>query len=631
MPVIVIFLPFLAMLFLWRRRLGGWRDTFFTAAIVWAGCLVVLTEVLSIGSHITVNGLMAGWIAVLVGVIAVTRWIPTIPPLVPPTPPDDKLLFWALIPQILIILVITAVVGWLGPPNNWDAMTYHMTRVFHWMQNRNVAFYPVSKNLRQLTIAPGSEYIFLHLQLLSGSDRPVDLVQWCAYCGCIFGAASLAGLLGAGRFGRQLAALAAATLPIACLEAESAQNDVIAAFWMLCVVWLIVRLCKLARVATPNVIWFQSVLCGTALGLALLTKATGYIFMVPFLLGLTGVLLWKLNWRALAPLAMLGVIALAINTPTYVRNYRFTQTFIGNGGFKPGDSDRFPNKPIGWRTATSGLLRNCALELAVPPSSVCGAVESVVRRILLRLKIDPDANITYANMDFTLSDYMWKSEDCAPNPIHFLLAIGAVLVLWFKAPRDQGGRAAAIFAAGVFLAFLAFCAYLKWQTWLNRYHLPLLVMSCAPIGVALERYFNRHLIAILFSLMTLVAFVVVINNYNHPLVGDWAIYNWDRESRFFTPRPHLQGPFRSMVECAQENHCRQIGLISGADDWEYPLDMMMRARLPDVRVEAYPDSAFGIVTAKQLHTSNQGWDENLRPYLVVKVDGEQATVVKFVP
>src|SRR5580658_8814574 len=109
MSVIVVFLPLLAIIFLWRRRLGGWRNTFFTAAIVWAGCLVFLTETLSIGSHITMHWLMAGWIAVLIGIIAVTRWIPTIPPLVPPAPPDDGLIFWALAPQILIIIVITAI------------------------------------------------------------------------------------------------------------------------------------------------------------------------------------------------------------------------------------------------------------------------------------------------------------------------------------------------------------------------------------------------------------------------------------------------------------------------------------------------------------------------------------------
>jgi hypothetical protein len=161
--------------------------------------------------------------------------------------------------------------------------------------------------------------------------------------------------------------------------------------------------------------------------------------------------------------------------------------------------------------------------------------------------------------------------------------------------------------------------------------LPLLVLDCPVIGIALERYFNRHLIAILFSLMALVAFVVVINNYNHPLVGDYAVYNWDRESRFFNTRPHLQGPFRSMVECAQQNHCRQIGLICRGEDWEYPLDMMMRARLPNIRVEAYPDPNWTIWDSKRLHTHNMGWDENLRPYLVIKTDGDQATVVKFMP
>jgi hypothetical protein len=521
MPVIVIFLPFLAMLFLWRRRLGSWRDTIFSAAIVWVGCLVVLTEVLSIGSHITVHWLIAGWLTVLVGVIAVTRWIPMIPPLAPPAPSDDKLLFWSLFPQIGVILVITAAVGWMGPPNNWDAMTYHMPRVFHWMQNGNVAFYPVCQNLRQLMVAPAAEYIFLHVQLLSGSDRPVDLVQWCAYCGCIFGAASLAGLLGAGRFGRQLTALAVATLPIACLESESAQNDLIASFWMLCVVWLIVRVCKMAGVATRNALWFECGACGIALGVALLTKTIAYVLLAPFLLGLAAVLLWKLNWRALAPLAMLGVIALTLNVPTYSRNYRFTHTFIGNGVTEPGAPDNFVNAHFGWRPTVSNMLRNSALELAAPPSAICGSIDSVVRRLLLRLKIDPDdPNTSYKAIPFHLHDLMWRSEDTAPNPIQFVLAILAALLLWPKSLRDKAGRAAAIFAVGILLAFIGFCAYLKWEPWNNRYHLPLLVMSCALIGVALERYFNRRLIALVFGLMSLAALVCVINNFTHPLVGD---------------------------------------------------------------------------------------------------------------
>jgi hypothetical protein len=294
-------------------------------------------------------------------------------------------------------------------------------------------------------------------------------------------------------------------------------------------------------------------------------------------------------------------------------------------------ADIYANHPMGIRPTLSNLLRNSALEVAAPPSRFSAVIESAVRRIHRWLKIDPeDPNTTYLGLPFRLTDAIWNAEDCAPNPIHFMLAVCAGIVLWVKFPRSNS-RAAAVFAVGVFLAYLGFCVYLRWQPWHNRLHLPLLVLDCAFIGVALERHFNRRLIAIVFGLMSLAALAIVVNNYNHPLVGDWAINYWDRESRFFVTRPRMQAPYRIVVDAAQQNHCRQIGLIIGGDDWEYPLDMMMRTRLPDVRIEAYPDAGLPIWDAKRLHTSNTGWDENLRPYMVVKVDIEKATIVKFVP
>jgi hypothetical protein len=633
MRVIVIFLPFLAALALWRRRLGGWRNTFLTAAILSGGWLVFLTESLSAINRISPGWLMAGWITGLAAAITSTRWIPQMPPLLPPAPHDERLVSWTLIPQILIIVVLTAVVGWVGPPNNWDAVSYHLPRVIHWMQDRNVAFFPVYSDLRQLEMPPGAEFIILHLQLLSGSDRFTDLVQWLAYCGCIIGAYSLAGLLGAGTFGRGLASVAVATLPIACLEAESAQNDLVTAFWLLCVAWMVIRLCKMAAVATPAAIRFESAVCGVALGIALLTKTTVYIFAVPFLLGLAAVLIWKLKLRSLAPLALLALIAAAINAPTCARNLRFSHTLLGTGGEGPRGAAFYVNARFGLGPTVSNLLRNSGLELAAPPSRLSAKVESRIRRIHRWFNLDPDSpDTTLFGTEFHLVNAAWNSEDSAPNPIHFVLAISTGAVLLLKSHRDKGSRSAAAFGAAIFLSYLAFCGYLRWQPWHNRLHLPLMVLSCAVIGVGLERHVNGRVIALVFGLMTVVALAAVVEDYNHPLVGDLAIYNWPRETRYFTGRPRMQAPYEKVVAAAQQNHVRQIALIIQFDDWEYPLDMMLRKRLPGIRIESYPDAGPGSIwDPKTDHVPNAGWDENLKPYMVLRVAGETAGVVKIVP
>jgi hypothetical protein len=43
---------------------------------------------------------------------------------------------------LLLIVALTGVTAFVSPSNNWDSMTYHMSRVVHWIQDRNVSFYP---------------------------------------------------------------------------------------------------------------------------------------------------------------------------------------------------------------------------------------------------------------------------------------------------------------------------------------------------------------------------------------------------------------------------------------------------------------------------------------------------------
>ena len=65
----------------------------------------------------------------------------------------------------------------ISPPNNWDSMTYHMSRVEYWIQNKAIFFFKTN-NPRQNVLAPFSEFLILHFQILSGSDIFANLVQW---------------------------------------------------------------------------------------------------------------------------------------------------------------------------------------------------------------------------------------------------------------------------------------------------------------------------------------------------------------------------------------------------------------------------------------------------------------------
>jgi len=59
-------------------------------------------------------------------------------------------------------------------------------------------------------------------------------------------------------------------------------------------------------------------------------------------------------------------------------------------------------------------------------------------------------------------------------------------------------------------------------------------------------------------------------------------------------------------------------------DFEYPFDMLLKQADPTIRIEAFP--APGRLDP---HTVNTGWRDDLRPALVVKIDGDSATEVEF--
>lgn len=627
MPLIAL-VPFILMCVLWRRRIGHWGDTFLFSAIAYGVLVIAITEFLSRFDWITRTGLTIAWLTSAVLVVLVTPLIPKFQ--IPVSPPArDWIVRFAVI-YLSAVAATSAVVAWIGPPSNTDSMTYHLARVVHWIQDRNVDFYPVQyyppdqyplaffrcQQVRQLVMPPGAEYIVLNLQLLSGSERWSNLVQCFAYVGCLIGVWSVAGLLGTHQRGQALAALVAGTLPIACMEAVTTQNDLVCTFWLICFVWTTLRIWKRAGNPSACALWFNLLFCGLSLGLALLTKATAYIYAAPFVIGLLGILFTQRGLRGLGLGACVALAAICVNLPTYCRNYDLFGMPIGDAH----DDLVYSNSPISVGFTVSNIIRNTALEFAFPPGHAPVAVEHAARALHRVLGLDPeDPRSTFPLTTFDLSNYDWDSEDNAPNPFHVILFAAALISLALGRPRN---RPTLVYMLGILLAMLAFCAYLRWQPWHTRLHLDLLVMSAPAIGLVLERW-NRILTAAIALLLSVAAVIWIACNIHHPFFGPRSIFSPDQEARRFILRPAWQKTFEQVAALAANGGYRQVGLIFTDDDWEYPLAAMIQQRNPQVRIETFAQP-----WTLQPHTRNHGWDENLKPYLVVKFDHNMPVVVR---
>lgn len=621
--VLIVLLPVCIVLVLWRRRIRDLRDRFLLATILWGAWGFGLTEVLSRFNHISPSWIQGAWIA---GGVAAAATAPFIPSLSATSVEENKSAdrvawqYGVILAVVLFIALISGIVAWIGPPNNWDSMTYHMTRVAHWIQNGNVAFYPAC-NISQLELPPGAEYFILNLQVLSGGDRLANLVQWFAFVGCLIGVTSIARLFGAGIRGQILALVFVATLPSACLEAVTTQGDLVGSLWLVCFIWLILRIWKQGAGTPPLALWLTFALCGLSAGLALATRAPSYIFVAPFVLALGGIALMRLRRRSAGPLLAAATLVILPSIPMFVRNYRFTHTLLGN----PGGRTPYVNARIGAGPTTSNMMRNIALELVNPSSSCRALVEGIGRGIHHALGLDPDdAGSSFNRMPFRLSRQLWNDEDTAGNPLQLLLLIAALLTfLCFARKQDLP---LGIYFLCIAFGFVAFSAYLRWQLFHTRLLLPLLILSAPFVGTVIERRWNRGVGGVIGLCLIPAALCCIAVNHLHPLFGHHSIFVRDRESMYFANRPALEAPSRAVVQRAAELHCRLVGLVLGAGDLEYPFHALLKGVDPSIRVEPVPQP-----DCFDPHTLNRGWRDDLKPSIIVKIDGNSASVIDVRP
>jgi hypothetical protein len=553
------------------HRLGlDWRRSTLAAAIAWAVWLTALTETLGAARLLTVAAVASAWVAAtVVSAFILTRVRPADPPPPNPSPPaPSKAVLWAL--GLAVALVGVAALA--GAPTNWDALSYHLPRVMHWIQNASVDHYP-THILRQLHQAPWSEFAVMHLQLLSGGDRLANTIQWLALLGTAVGVSVVAEQLGGGPPAQLLSAVFYATVPMAVLEGSNPKNDEVLSFWVVCGAVATLDLVAGKDAGRPRKI----LLFAAAAGLAVLTKATAYVFLAPLLVWILAARIAH-RGRELRAFGPGILIFVALNAGHYSRNAAVYGSPIGP--VEEGTSHlRYVNEAFGPAQVASNLARNLALQLETPLEGPDRLIEAAVRAFHRLIGADPDDPRTSWN-PFRLSSTL-VNADRAGSPFHVVL-IAAALVLAAKGLRDRRMGAYAIVCGS---ACVLFAAVLKWQPWHSRLHLPLFALWAPFVGVVLGARLAPRATAAVATLLLLSAAPWVLANGSHPLCCRKSVLVEDRLTQYFTNDPDLQRPYEQAARRVLRERCGQIGLVSDADSWEYPLWKVFEQPKVPVRIE----------------------------------------------
>jgi len=307
--------------------------TFLVSVYVLAVAEVVgLTELLSLFHGVDLAGYSVGEGIVLA--VALGAWLARGRPRPPPVRID--LGAARRHPSLCgLAILVAASVGFqaflvvASPPNNPDAMSYHLPRAAEWVHRGAVERFPVYDE-RQNAFPPNAEiqvvWTFVHLE----RDTLAAAPQLLARLALLLAVYGLARRLGFGRPAATFATLVCSCLTLVVVQAVTTQTDLVTAALVVSAAYLALE----AVFADPR----AAPVAGAAIGLAIGTKWTGAASL-PLLVVL--VLAATRNARTLARLAAWGAAGVAaFGADSYVRNLVATGSPFGEtselGGVETG-------------------------------------------------------------------------------------------------------------------------------------------------------------------------------------------------------------------------------------------------------------------------------------------------------
>ncbi len=547
------------------------RQVMLTVAGMWAVWLVLGTELLSVFSGITRPMLIVWWLIPIVagGWILLRRGRGEVERAV-----GVKWTVWEGVLMGVLVLIVAGcgITAILSPPMNYDSLTYHLPRMVMWAQHGNVAHYSTN-NLRQLMMSPYTEFVGLHLMVLTGNDLLETMIQWFAYVLALGAVSLMARQLGAGRAGQILSAIIAATIPAMFLEASNSKNDVVEAMWVAIAAYWALTFLDRARGVMPRM-----VLLGVAIGAAVLTKGTGAFFTGPAAMVAAVSLFRQERMKAVMPLVVMGVVALAMNAGHFGRNYRQFGKIAGpekkqEGGYELVNGIKTPP------AIASNVLRNLAIEVGTPWPAVNDWMDNGINRVHEWLGIDPhDERLTFRTSPYTGVAYHPREEDRSGSPAHVALALLTVPVGLVIFRKLRFGRVVLVYGLGVG-TFVIFCMMLRWQEWNTRLIFPSLCLLAPAMG-AVWTAGEVMWVSPVMVLGLLVGFWPTVHGNYRPLWGEGNVFRTSRLQMRFRWMPNDIPAFEQAVKAIALKHPKLIGLVTDDNSPDY---VLMRLLLDQVK------------------------------------------------
>jgi len=486
---------------------------------------------------------------------------------------------------IFAICLPALILSVLTVPYNWDSMTYHLPRIAHWAQNGSVAHY--STNIvRQITSPVLAEFINLHVYILTGhSDILFHLLQSISYLLCAVVIYGIANKLSCSPLFCFLASLLFVSTPIAFAEALTTQVDLFATLWLLYFTYVILDFMdNKQKISFDRNTIAKVCLLGIFVAFGYLAKPSVCIAMVIMVLALLIVCIRRRDsWNILLRLisCVIPFIVLPI-LPELIRNLK---TFSAISA------------PIAGQRQLVGSFHPCYLFINFLKNFVynlpsrylpesAAFLQKIVLKIASILHVDINAaSISENGQFFIMHTPPNYAHDTAINPLILFLTIGCIIPCILNIRKHKISEIRIIYSLSSIISFLVFCVLLRWEPYVTRYMVSYLALFCPVIASHLqgEKHFClpvsvSPLFRIRVVLYGIICFFCITDlygmiNYHKNICIDYNAAK--RPYGYFVNRTTDWEPYRELCDYIIQSGCREVGLYTNEDHYEYPFWAML--------------------------------------------------------
>ncbi len=548
------------------------RLAFIKAFLVISFISYLFVEVLSFNNQLSFTSISIAWGIVAFG-MGIFLWkhnsniqFPTIS-----YKTIEKKYQWLLILGFIFVLLPLLLLSIFIPPNNWDSLAYHLPRIEHWIQNKNIYPYPTNL-IRQIITPPFSEYVLLQFCILSGNDWFLNLLQFFSLIGVLLIVTQLFQFLKINYKGQILLCCVLISLPMLIFQSTTTQTDLLSAFYLLAFI-----LFSYLFIQDNNKASFIYLVIALTIGI--LTKYTIAIFALPFILYIIYHVIKQKHISLLLFATISSVmIAAIVLGPFLYRNYLAFGSLTGNEYFGASMS----NAKISLAYTISNSIKNIADFISVPVNAFNQLMLFLIDKIHLLIGITVNDNgANWNEMNFIVNNHL--NEDSAGSLLHFIIFIVSLVLLF----RWNDKKWVALYIVGLLLTFFIYSSIFRYSPWNNRLFLPLtLLFMLASSYIFIKTIKKESLLFSIAVLLLLISLFPVYLNRAKPIIidpfylkrvlshspkaaeGSKTIFQKTREENYFVWTPFLQKQLDTLFEKIPPT-ASKINLSTEFDSHEY--------------------------------------------------------------